>query len=303
MPWTESRTREEWLAEVRRRGERIRRRRRVTLSVAGALAMVLPVSALVSMTGGDPDPELRVTAAGPAPRQGPVMGGALPPIVTTTSLEAEIAPAPPAGAAAAAEPGRVPAAEPSPPTTTAEVHRRAGSINGVPYDDPVVRASPTTTAGPGGGTIGGNSSSGTSAAPAQPGTPPPTTDPALTTCPVSEVEVVVTVERSTYASGETVEWTSTLTNRSATTCLVSGRAFFHVEDVNGKIVGSFPYTADFQLPVKAEPGKTFQSGGSWDQRDCSANPCALVPAGRYTVVASWTEAAPYVGRGSFQIGG
>ena len=299
MPWTESRTREEWLAEVRRRGERIRRRRRVALSVVGALAMALPVSALVSMTGGDPSPDLRVTAAGPAPRQGPAIGGVLPPIVTTTSLEAEIAPGSPTEPAAAAEPGRVPAAEASPPTTAAEVHRRLGSINGAPIDDPVVRPSPTTTVAEGGSA--GNSSS--SPALAAPSTPPPTTDPALTTCPVSEVEVVVTVERSNYASGETVQWTSTLTNRSATTCLVSGRAFFHVEDVNGKIVGSFPYTADFQLPVKAEPGKTFESGRSWDQTDCSANPCALVPAGRYTVVASWTEAAPYVGRGSFQIGG
>ncbi|HEX2117698.1 MAG TPA: hypothetical protein VHF91_00820 [Acidimicrobiales bacterium] len=299
MPWTESRTREEWLVEVRRRGERIRRRRRVALSVVGALAMVLPVSALVSMTGGDPDPNLRVTAVGPGPGQGSTAAGALLPIVTTTSLEAEIAHVPSTGSAAAAEPGSVPSAEASPPTT-AEVHRRAGAVNGrAPYDDPVVRPTPTTTLGEGGST--GNSSSGPTLA--APSAPPPTTDPALTTCPVSEVEVVVTVERSNYASGETVQWTSTLTNRSATTCLVSGRAFFHVEDVNGKIVGSFPSTADFQLPVKAEPGKTFQSGRSWDQTDCSANPCALVPAGRYTVVASWTEAAPYVGRGSFQIGG
>lgn len=208
MPWTESRTREEWLAEVRRRGERIRRRRRVALSVVGALALVLPVSALVSMTGGDPDPNLRVTAAGPG--QGSTAAGALLPIVTTTSLEAEIAHVPPSGSAAAAEPGSVPSAEASPPTT-AEVHRRAGAVNGrAPYDDPVVRPAPTTTLGEGGST--GNSSS--SPALAAPSAPPPTTDPTLTTCPVSEVEVVVTVERSNYASGETVQWTSTLTNLS-----------------------------------------------------------------------------------------
>jgi hypothetical protein len=83
---------------------------------------------------------------------------------------------------------------------------------------------------------------------------------------------------------------------------VSGRAFFHVEDATGATVASFPHTADFQLPVKAEPGRTFTNSFSWDQTDCGPGPCAQVPAGTYTVVAEWTEAGPYVGRGSFSIG-
>ena len=134
-------------------------------------------------------------------------------------------------------------------------------------------------------------------------TVPPAPDPSLTVCPVSQVRVTVTPQKATYALGEMVRWSSTLENRSGTTCLVSGRAFFHVEDTSGKTVGSFAYTADFQRPVKAEPGQTFSSALSWDQRDCSGGSCVQVPSGTYVIVAEWTEAGPFVGRGSFQIGG
>ncbi|MDQ4069987.1 MAG: hypothetical protein M3203_11035, partial [Actinomycetota bacterium] len=60
MPWTESRSRDEWLAEVRRRGERIRRRRRLAVSAVGAVALLVPGAALVSLSSaGGPDPQLR----------------------------------------------------------------------------------------------------------------------------------------------------------------------------------------------------------------------------------------------------
>jgi len=64
---TESRSRDEWLAEVRGRGERIRRRRRVTAALVGALALVLPVTALTTFLGGDGPRSVELTAAGPAP--------------------------------------------------------------------------------------------------------------------------------------------------------------------------------------------------------------------------------------------
>lgn len=297
MPWTESRTRDEWLAEVRRRGERMRRRRRMALSAVGALALVLPMAALASMTGGDPDPDLRVTAAGPGPAREAV-GDVLLPLVETTVLEAE-PPGPtivPGGSGA--EPGWRPSIQPAPPTTVG-VHARAGSASGATVDEPVVRSGPATTV------AAGRPDDSVSSSPAQlpPNGSPPTTDPSLTTCPTSHVTVTVTPGRQAYGPGERVTWSSTITNTSATTCLMSGRAFFHVEDNMGNKVGQFAHTADFQMPVKAEPGKSITNSHSWDQQDCSGSTCRQVPPGRYTVVAAWTEAAPYVGSGSFDIGG
>jgi hypothetical protein len=278
------RSREELLADVQRRGGRIRRRRRTATALAGALALVLPITALLAI-GSRPDREVHVTAAGPT---GVNVASPADPVVdatTTTLVSAAVDQVVPTTVPDVQDqgpgvPSRVPPAE---PTTTVPTTRPAA------VDDPVIR--PTTTA-PAASTI------------VQP--PVPSTAIAagagpLAACPVADVRVTVTVEKATYAPGETARWTSTLENRSQTTCAVSGRAFFHVEDAGGRTVGAFAHTADFQLPVKAEPGKTITNGFTWDQRDCSGSACVQVPAGTYVVVAEWTEAGPYVGRGSFSI--
>ena len=294
MPWTESRSRDEWLAEVRRRGERIRRRRRLALSAVVAVALVGPAFAMVSYTaGGGGQRQLQVAAEGP-PSTRAAAGPSLPAVIaegqalpTTTTL---------AGAAALPE-----VTAPSGPlystTTTAEVHRRVSPINGVPsYGDSVVRATPSTTSAE------NDSVRSSPVMPASPSSTLPPADGGLSACPTGDVKVTVTVDKPSYAPGDTVSWSSTLENRSSTTCLMSGRAFFHVEDTAGKIVGSFAYTANYMLPVKAESGKTITNTGSWDQQDCSGPTCKQVAAGTYVVVAGWTEGGPWVGRASFQIG-
>ncbi|MDQ3898873.1 MAG: DUF4232 domain-containing protein [Actinomycetota bacterium] len=295
MPWTESRSRDEWLAEVRRRGERMQRRRRVALSAAGAVALLAPALAFASLSSnGDGDRQLRVAAAGPSPTapaagpDGPYAAGGDGAIRTTTTL---------AGAAPLPE-----VTAPSTPlysTTTSEVHRRVASINGIPApDDPVIRPTPPTT------TAAGNGSARSSPLlPAPSSTTAPVNEPVADPCVASEVKVTVTPDRPNYGRGELVRWSSTIENRSSTTCLLSGRAFFRVEDGAGRTVGSFPSTANYMVPVKAEPGKTITNSGSWDQHDCSGQSCAQVPSGAYVIVAEWTEAGPYVGRGSFTVGG
>ena len=130
---------------------------------------------------------------------------------------------------------------------------------------------------------------------------PPTNDPQVAACPAADVTVSVTTEKDTYAPGETVRGSSTLTNRSTTTCLLPTRAFFRILDASGKTVGSFAYTLELRMPVKAEPGKTFTSSLLWDQKDCSGSSCVQVPAGTYVAVADWNESGPYSGRGSFKI--
>ena len=265
----------------------------MALSAVGAVALLAPAFAIASYTVDvDGGRRLQVATEGPASPRGRA-GPSLPAVVgdgqalpTTTTL---------AGAEALPE-----VTAPSGPlysTTTTEVHRRKSSVNGVPSDDdPVIRATPPTTPAETGSVR---------SSPAMPA-PTPTTllpgEPALSACPTGDVKVTVTVDKVSYAPGETVSWSSTLENRSSTTCLMSGRAFFHVEDTAGQIVGSFAYTADYMLPVKAEPGKIITNTGMWSQQDCSGPTCTQVPAGTYAVVAGWTEGGPWVGRGSFRIG-
>ena len=302
MPWTESRSRDEWLAEVRRRGERMQRRRRVAVCAVGAAALLLPALALASFSaGGGRDRQLHVAAGGPVPTSSGAGVGAPP--VAGGENDAPTTTAPTTGAAL---PESSPPAGPLLSTTTTEAHGRVAVINGAQVspstareiDDPVVRPVPRD---PSAGS--GSAAGGPGASPPPVATTVPANDPALAACPASEVRVTVTTDKPSYAAGEGVRWSSTLENRSATTCLVSGRAFFRVENGAGKTVSSFVYTANYMMPVKAEPGKTITNTASWDQRDCTGSACVQAPAGSYVVVAEWTEGGPYVGRGSFQIGG
>lgn len=257
--------------------------------LVGAVAAVVPMTAMVTFVGRTTERLVELTAAAP-------------PGATESPTTSVAEPVPGARS-------ETPSSEPGPvlttPTTEAQLRVIAGPARTEPetpptsvatYDDPVVRPAPVTTVPASGG---GSSSSG----------PLPsvvTTIPPLTRqpppCPASEVRVTVATERPTYAPGEVVRATSTLENRSATTCLLPTRAFFRIENSAGTSVGSFAYTMDFRLPVQAEPGKTFTSTMSWDQRDCSGSTCAQVPAGSYTVVADWTESGPYSARIGFQIG-
>lgn len=285
MPWTESRSRDEWLAEVQRRGTLIRRRRRVGFGVAGVLALVLPVSVTATVLSGGAERAVELSVAGPPPAGDRTPAPAPPnelatgevPAVATTTVEA--------------------------PTTTAEPQSRVGSVHGrtepptatgaAPGDDPVVRPPPPTIA------PSGNSSSPVLTEPAATTEPPASTEPAP--CASSEARVTVSTEKAGYVPGETVRGSSTLENRSAGACLLPTRGFFTVLNAAGKDVGNFAYTADFRFPVRAEPGKTFTSTFTWDQKDCAASPCVQVPPGTYTVVAGWTESGPYTGSTTFQI--
>ena len=290
MPWTEARSRDEWLAEVRRRGERIRRRRQLAVGALGAVALLVPGYAMVSLSSaGQAERRLQVAAGAPDTTAVPATG--IPSVLggddvapTTTVL---------------AGPQSIPPEGPLYSTTTTEVHRRVASVNGVPVDrdDPVVRAGPPPTTGGDSGSVRSSP-----ALPPPSSTTAPPNEPALAACPASGVRVTVTTG-GPYVPGEKVQLSSTLENRSGTACLAPGRAFFRVENAAGKNVGSFAYTANYMLPVKVEPGKTITSTTNWDQQDCSGAACVQVPAGSYVAVAEWTEGGHYVERGSFQISG
>ena len=303
MPST--RSHKEWLAETRRRGECIRRRRRTLAALVGAVALALPVFALATLVGGATDRELRLAAAGapPAPAgttvttQGPPDAGsadestaptiqnfATPTTVPERPEPGTRRPAPSAGPDES-ENRRVPLDGSS--STTSTSVPRAG-------DPP---SSTTSTSAPGGG---GPPSNVASIAAASPASPPVRST--LEACRPEAVVVGVTTEKSTYAPGETVSGASTIENRSATACLLPTRAFVRIDDGDGASVGGFAYTTEYRLPVRAEPGQRFTSGFTWDQRNCSGSPCVPARIGAYVVVAEWTEGGSYVGRSSFEVG-
>ena len=254
---------------------------------------MLPISAVATLMGAEADRGVQLSAAGPVPAPAPeVTGEVSGPPIPGTAVEGAV---PPAGATTedTSQPSGGLSAAP-----TGEEQRRGAAIDGSEMpprspaslpsaDDPVVRSAPATPSG------------------ASSGEGPPTTVPtgndSVAACPAAEVGVIVTTEKSTYAAGETVRGSSTLENRSSTTCLLPTRAFFRILDAAGGTVGSFAYTMELRMPVKAAPGKTFTSTFTWDQKNCSGSSCAQVPPGTYEVVADWNESGPYSGRASFQI--
>ncbi len=256
MPSTESRSREEWLAEVQRRGTRIRRRRRIGFGVVGAFALVLPVSVTATVLRGGTERAVQVSVAGPAPA-----GGDMP--------------------------------------TTTEVHRRVAVINGSvvestptksvpPADDPVVER-PTTTMAP----------VATSAATAR---PTPAND-TLAVCPAELLQVDVVPTRATFLFGDTVRGVNFIQTRTATDCLVPLPASFRIEEVGtGRVIGTVAAVTEFPNHVRAQAGKMYTSGFSWDPTECAGSTCTQVPPGLYQAVAQWTGGVAYRGWGEFQIG-
>ena len=303
MPWTESRSREEWLAEVQRRGTRIRRRRHIGYSAVGALALVLPVSLTATALRSGPERAVELSVAGPA------RGGETTPPGDTP------APAPPNEVAAGEVPAVATTAVEAPTTTVAEVHGRGSTVNGapaprstptsvVPADDPVIR--PTTTLAP---TVTLPSPVQTPPQSTAAGGPPPgatpaaSSAPALPACAAEALQIDVVPSKATFAVGETVRGTFFVQTYKATDCLVSMPASFRIENVaTGAVVGSVTSTTEGPNPVRAD-GKMYTSTFSWDQQDCSGSACTQVPPALYQAVAQWTNGAPYRGWGEFRIAG
>jgi hypothetical protein len=290
-PITETRSRDEWLAEVKRRGGRLRRRRRVGFGAVAALALVLPASVMAGVLSGGAERAVELSVAGPSP------AGGMAPL-----------PAPPNELATGEVPAVATTVVEAPTTTVAEVHERLAAINGVPAprssptsvppaDDPVV--GPTTTLVPPVATSGPVQGPAQSAALNSSSTvasPPP--------CAPEALQIDVVPSKATFALGETVEGTGFVQTRRATGCLLPVPASFRIEDVaTGKVVGSSGSVTEHRSPLMAEPGKMYTSTFSWDQQDCSGSICTQVPPGLYQAVAEWTGGGPYRGWGEFRVGG
>ena len=294
MAWTESRSRDEWLAEVKQRGGRIRRRRRLVAALLGALAVIVPVSGLATFLGAEPARNQQLSVAGPA-RERTVEA------TRATGVDAPPEPAP------ADEP--VTTTRVSPPQLE-DVPRRLepdqpvrgfvppATPSTIPSaDDPVVRSTTTVPAARNTSssilTPNQSTAGAASAGPA---------GPALTPCPADGLQIDVVPSKATFALGETVRGTFFVQTYRATDCLVAMPSTFRIENVaTGAIVGSAPSITEFLSPIKAD-GKMYTSTFSWDQRDCSGPTCTPVPPGLYQAVAEWSGGSAYRGWGEFRIG-
>ena len=304
MPWTDSRSREEWLAEVQRRGSRIRRRRRAGFGAVAALALVLPVSLTATALRSGPERAVELSVAGP------VLGGGTTPAADTP------APAPPNEVATGEVPAVAPTAVDAPTTTVAEVHERVSTVNGtpgprstptavVPADDPVI--GPATTLAPP-TTIGSvvqtpALSPGAGAPSPASGTQVASAAPTLPACAAEALQIDVVPSKATFTVGETVKGTFFVQTYKASDCLVSMPASFRIENVaTGAVVGSVTSTTEGPNLIRAD-GKMYTSTFSWDQQDCSGSVCTQVPPALYQAVAQWTNGVPYRGWGEFRIAG
>lgn len=329
MPWTESRSREEWLAEVQRRGGLIRRRRRVRFGVVGALALVLPVSVTATVLRSAPERAVELSVAGPKP------AGEVPGATSTVPIQAGGGGVGSAGSST--EQASPPAGAPSPTTTTTEVHRRVASANGS-VEDPTPPSSVPPEGAPaiaGAEPPAGRSSSlASSAAPNSAlEAPPGSTGPPITRlrpCAASEVKATVTMDQTVYTQGQAVSGSSTLENISGSDChlelvdsegRVISKAFFRIEDAAGGAewfqsiemsnCGCEQRDGKWVL-VPVEPERTISHRFAYEPSECAESCPVVASAGRYSVVVEWMspsdydtkvrDSGRYIARGSFQYG-
>ena len=328
MPWTDSRSRDEWLAEVRRRGTRIRRRRRAAFGAIGALALVLPVSVTATVLSGGTEGAVELSVAAPAP-----LGGLATPL-----------PSPPNELATGDVPAAATTAVEAPaPITVTGVQEREAAINAVPEprssttpvptsvppaDDPVVARSTPAPKAPDGSAssppAGGQlASSSAASAPSGPAALPP--------CIASEFGLTVTMERSAYGRGEMVKGGSVLEKRTAGPCVLpswgiqislrngagtnlthTARTFLSSSTFEQDRQGLSTCDADGCRRV-VDLGAVFTDTFEWETVDCTNvapvrpvppddSNCVPFPAGTYTVVADWNgPGSGPPGRATFQL--
>ena len=293
---TELRSRDEWLAEVKRRGGRIKRRRQVTIAVVGVLSMVVPFSAVAGFLRADPDHEQELSVAGPAP-SGQV---ALDPAIDGPSQPA-------------------PDQEPATTTTIAEVQQPestrvaspASPVAIPPSDDPVVRSTTTTMAPANAVTLQ------TAPPTTLPAAPPASSD--VAPCTPADVRVVVTTDKRSYIPGERVQGSATAENQSAATCTLLNFVPYEILNGGGRNVfqasQTYGYNSDPRFTgeeAKVAPGGTVTTTFYWQTSSCTEgapsvndSPCGPFPPGTYTVVAPWGGTGPgstgITGRTTFQV--
>ena len=124
-------------------------------------------------------------------------------------------------------------------------------------------------------------------------------------CLPSMFDARLTLDRTTYRPGQTVQGTATFTNVSGRTCYwASTAAMVDVVGADGRSVTRAVATiADGLRWAPFEPAEVHTTTATWDQQACppgsSPGPCAQAGPGQYTLVV--TEQPFGVARAGFQL--
>jgi hypothetical protein len=121
---------------------------------------------------------------------------------------------------------------------------------------------------------------------------PPTLPSAAPKCTPDHIGAAIAVDRPSYTAAQSVQVTSTLRNRSSTTCFYNGyTAGISFRNDAGASYGGVTVVADSFADVPLRPGETLTHTGTWDHRACPEPGCGPLPPGPYYAIARWTIAA------------
>jgi hypothetical protein len=121
--------------------------------------------------------------------------------------------------------------------------------------------------------------------------PPTSTTPGPACTPDHVVAAVVT-DRPSYTPAQVVLVTSTLRNRSSTTCFYGGyQAGTTFRNDAGATWGGVNVVADTFAEVPLRPGETLTHRADWDHRACPEPGCGPLPPGPYYATVTWRVAA------------
>lgn len=119
-----------------------------------------------------------------------------------------------------------------------------------------------------------------------------TTPPASSSCTPAQIAVTVDTDRATYGPGQEVKITSTLRNRSPSSCLYNGYVFGSAfRNAAGDTFPGVSVIADSFADVPLRPGETISHSASWDHRLCPEPGCGPMPPGPYTAIVTWNFAS------------
>ncbi len=122
-------------------------------------------------------------------------------------------------------------------------------------------------------------------------------------CTAAQIDVAVTTDQRSYATGQQVKVDSTLRNRSQTTCFYAGHTFqVAIQDAVGRPIITFEIATPGTTRSPFVPGATLTGSVPWDQRSCQAQPCQQPPPGPYVAAVKWIFAGgPYEARAAFSL--
>ena len=173
-------------------------------------------------------------------------------------------------------------------TTTTSTAAPASTTTSTPPSTAAGRGTTTTTGRPGATTT-------TTKAPAAPTTTAAAS--AKPACTSAQIEVTASSDQASYLPSQTVTITSSIRNRSSSTCYYPGWNFgVAFTDKAGSPYGGQSLVSDVLEDTPLAAGQSITHTATWDHRQCPvAITCGALPAGSYTATVTWVfPGGPYV---------